>query len=480
MLFTTWTFACLLLITLGVYYVLPRLGKGGEAQIGVLVVSSLIFYAFEVPALVFLLLISILINAYLSIRVIRAQSEGRSCGGWVTSAVVINLLLLGFFKYAGFLADSFIPKGTLEGLVSSLDAIPLPVGISFYTFQAISLLVDLKRDKLSTMSSLRTLVEEKKDFQAMHRIGFYIAFFPQLVAGPIVKAHDFFHQISAKHLKDLPWEKAIKCLVAGYFLKMVVADNLKEVTVLLEQGTLTKRLDLIGLVYGYSCQIFADFAGYSLIAIGLGALFGYELPTNFNFPYISASITEFWRRWHISLSTWLKEYLYFPLGGNRKGAMRTYVNLFIVMLLGGLWHGAAWGYLIWGAAHGILLAIERLCNVPVTESRMSLSRVIKSLVVFHVVSLLWLLFLMPDFGHVIGFFKSFAAGSWSGSAPTLFTVLLFSSPVILYHLFAFARETFGAERVTPRESLVRWGYALLLFLIVTNSGTTGAFVYFQF
>ena len=260
---------------------------------------------------------------------------------------------------------------------------------------------------------------------------------------------------------------------------MCIRDS-KEVTVLLGEGLVTQRVDLIFLVYGYSFQIFADFAGYSLIAIGLASLFGYRLPVNFAFPYLSASITEFWRRWHISLSTWLKEYLYFPLGGNRKGAIRTYINLFLVMLLGGLWHGAAWSYMIWGGAHGVFLALERLGGQKIKLPKHPFIHLCKVFVIFHVVSLLWLLFLLPDFDQVIGFFQNFAKGSWSMGPQNIYTVALFASPIVFYHLWAGLKEWRPslAEFWSPRMQW--WGYAALVFFIITNSGTTGAFVYFQF
>lgn len=480
MLFTTWTFAALLLATLVVYYLLPRLGRGLEGQISVLVLSSLIFYAYETPSLVFLLLFSILANAYYSIRVIRAHQNGESSKFWVTSAVAVNLLLLGFFKYAALIVSSVLPDGVLVGLVSDLEKIPLPVGISFFTFQAISLVVDLHRGDSGKMTSLAELVGRKENLRATHRIGFFIAFFPQLIAGPIVKAHDFFYQIVAKRITEVAWDYALKSLIAGFFLKMVVADNLKEVTVLLGEGLVTQRIDLIFLIYGYSCQIFADFAGYSLIAIGLAALFGYRLPVNFQFPYISASITEFWRRWHISLSTWLKEYLYFPLGGNRKGALRTYINLLLVMLLGGLWHGAAWSYMIWGGAHGVFLALERLGGQTFKLPKHPLIHCVKVLVVFHLVSLLWLLFLLPDFDKVVGLARNFASGSWTMGPQNIYTVVIFSAPIVLYHLWAGLKEWRPSLKTCWSSRMKWWGYALLVFCIITNSGTTGAFVYFQF
>ncbi|MEQ8682884.1 MAG: MBOAT family O-acyltransferase, partial [Cyclobacteriaceae bacterium] len=219
-----------------------------------------------------------------------------------------------------------------------LIAIPLPIGISFFTFQGISLLVDAYRNRAGTSDQIRVLPFWKLLFHT----SLYISLFPQLVAGPIVKAHDFYPQIRTKYLSGIQWNYVFQHVVTGYFLKMVVADNLKDFTGELVWPSFERfsSVELLVYLFGYSMQIFADFAGYSLIAIGISGLFGYIIPQNFNFPYVASGFSDFWKRWHISLSTFLKEYLYIPLGGNRKGRVRTYLNLMIVMALGGLWHGA--------------------------------------------------------------------------------------------------------------------------------------------
>lgn len=479
MLFTTWTFAALLLPTLVLFFSC-RGGRASESQVGILLLASLIFYAYDVPALLALLVFSIILNGGISLRMVRAQGEGKSARGWMVLGVGLNLCVLGFFKYAGFLAEAILPSGTFPELVAWLGQIPLPVGVSFFTFQAISLLVDLGRGGSPRLSSLTQLIEDGKGWRAIQRIGFFIAFFPQLVAGPIVKAQDFFYQIGPRRVSDIPWEFALKTLVKGFFLKMVVADNLKEVTVLLRDDDGAERLDTLLRIYGYSFQIFADFAGYSLIAIGLASLFGYRLPVNFRFPYLSASLTEFWRRWHISLSTWLKEYLYIPLGGNRRGAVRTYVNLFLVMLLGGLWHGAEWGYVLWGGVHGLFLALERLAGRRRERTPGALGRLVRLVLVFHLVSVLWVFFVRPDFSSVVVLVQGLAEGSWVLSAKTLYAVALFSFPVVVYHGWAALCEWDPrfSERFGP--GVRWWGYAVLVFLIVTNSGATGEFIYFQF
>ena len=229
----------------------------------------------------------------------------------------------------------------------------------------------------------------------------------------------------------------MKKLILGFFLKMVIADNLNFITKNIAfpyfQGYSSGNLIL--LLFGYSMQIFADFAGYSLIAIGLGSLFGYQLPKNFDFPYISSSFSEFWRRWHISLSTWLRDYLYIPLGGNKKGELRTYFNLFVVMFLGGLWHGASWSYAVWGSMHGFFLMVERKFSKEKinTERRNFFS----ALFVFAVVTVLWLLFKLTSFQYFLLYFKSIIQNR---HLPFKFgldqlSLLFYSAAIILYHLF---------------------------------------------
>jgi len=304
------------------------------------------------------------------------------------------------------------------------------------------------------------------------------SFFPYLVAGPIVKAHEFYPQIGAKKLKDVQWETAFRCLVVGYFLKMVVADNLKDATFWIEYPHFLRysSLSLVALLFGFSMQIFADFAGYSLIAIGLGRLFGYRLPTNFNFPYLSRSFAEFWKRWHISLSTWLRDYLYFPLGGNRKGKLRTYLNLFIVMFLGGLWHGASWKYAAWGTFHGLALALERLFRNKISLPRHWILDSLRVLIVFSFVTLAWLLFKLATLQQALDYFRAIFNSVADTRYVIVACVLTYSTPVILYYIWHLLNK-----RLRPQ--LQRYEFLILATLLVAialNSGSPQKFIYFQF
>lgn len=430
---------------------------------------------------------------------------------WLIVAVSINLGLLAFFKYAGFLT-SIAPEGLIgKSVLTWCGNIPLPVGISFYTFQGISLLVDTWRRDISA-HSLEMLSRRGSERTASVRdLSFYISFFPQLVAGPIVKARDFLDQIGAKQWRNIDWITVRRGLVVGYFLKIFVADNLAEQTAPLTIGANTvagmSSINALSMLYGYSLQIFADFAGYSLIAIGLGALFGYKLPPNFNFPYLSTSITEFWRRWHLSLSSWLRDYLYIPLGGNRKGSGRTYFNLFLVMFLGGLWHGAAWKFALWGSMHGIFLAAERLAksqcwmlnvrfwmkksqsesaagkdtfNIQNSKFKIPFT-VLKWLLTFHLVTALWLTFMMPDMASIAACFRAIGSVNLGFSGPPVFALLVYGGAVVLYHAWGWFQEHHHQWSMKlTRSPLEPVCHALLVFLVITNPGAPRGFIYFQF
>jgi len=343
LLFNSFPFVFLVIITFILYYLKPL----QKFQIYILIISSFVFYAYGQPLLLLLLFISASIDASVSFLIyFENKIKTKKLFAWM--GLLFNLGVLLLFKYSPLFGMMINDINTVNNIGEFLISIPLPIGISFYTFQGVSLVVDLYRS--SHQSEYPLFKVDKNFYQHYIKTIFFISFFPQLVAGPIVKAYQFYPQIKQKYFSGIDYTGATKILIIGYFLKMVIADNLKDQTFFMMYPYFQSlsSLTLITMLYGYSIQIFADFAGYSLIAIGIAKLYGYNLPQNFNFPYISKSFSEFWTRWHISLSTWLKEYLYIPLGGNRKGAIKTYTNLSLVMLLGGLWHGVAWSYMVWG------------------------------------------------------------------------------------------------------------------------------------
>ncbi len=492
MLFNSWQFLILLTAAFALYYAPWSRGRHGKAlQVTLALAASVVFYGWEDPRLIALLAVSCVGNSLATGRIImyKVAGDDSMVKQWTRRAVAMNLVLLGIFKYLPFLAGlvPFMPPAWL----ALLKSIPLPIGISFYTFHGISMIVDVARGEVTREGD--ALVSHGARFaKGVRDIGFYLMFFPQLVAGPIVKARDFWPQIGAKRIEDIPWKQVIRTIITGYFLKIFVADNLAEQTARLTQNpdnlVHSGPGDLLPLLYGYSLQIFADFAGYSLIAIGLAAMFGYRFPINFNFPYLSTSITGFWKRWHMSLSGWLRDYLYIPLGGNRKGPARTYVNLFLVMFLGGLWHGAEWKFALWGSLHGLFLAIERLGAGKTDPGSDSAHRtphhalsLVRWFVTFHLVTLLWLTFLMPDMASIAAFFKGVFSCRSGFSGPPLFSLVFYGSAVCLYHVWGWVKEHRGnlATQLSrsPLEPIL---HGLMIFLILTNPGAPRGFIYFQF
>jgi alginate O-acetyltransferase complex protein AlgI len=461
MLFNSFVFPAFLAVVLTVYYLPALRGR----QIEWLLVASLFFYASEQPWLLGLLLLSAGITAIASYCAMVGPRPRLAA----TLGVIANLAVLCLFKYNRLIAESLL--GDLARIGSPGEALlylPLPAGISFYTFHGVSLVIDSWRGKYPRAVPLRPLSHLRDTL-------LYIVFFPQLVAGPIVKAAQFMPQIGIKAPRDIDWRTAMHNIVVGYFLKVVIADNLAQQTSYISCPACQNlaSLDLVALLIAYSAQIFADFCGYSAIAIGVAALLGYRLPVNFNRPYLADSLAEFWRRWHISLSSFLREYLYLPLGGNRRGRLRTYLNLMIVMGLGGLWHGAAWSYAVWGLWHGAGLALERLAgDLGLTAGRGPFLRGLRIVAVFGFVTLGWLLFKLPDFADVLSYLSATATnGQLRPSALRLLVIAAYVAPVVAYHLLP---SRLMSERTQKQVE------GLLLAAIVLNAGSSQAFIYFQF
>ena len=475
MLFTSQIFFVLLAVTFILYYV--PLVK--QFQIYILVISSLIFYGYFNPVLLLLLLVSILLNTTGSYFIYYGNFKFNKIV--LYTCVTSNLLILIFFKYSPLFVKTLFVTNSSVG--QFLLTIPLPLGISFFTFEGISLLVDTARNQTNP-DPANNFTLKKSFARQLTETSLFISFFPHLIAGPILKAADFLPQIGAKLFKNINWGHCVKLLITGYFLKMVVADNLKQQVAYLDYPYFLNLPSSVSLtmIFGFSMQIFADFAGYSLIALGLAALFGYRLNINFNYPYISASFTEFWQRWHISLSSFLKKYLYFPLGGNRKGKARTYFNLFIVMFLGGLWHGAAWSFAAWGFCHGLLLATERLFgDMGIKSNPTRLYKALKIALVFLSVTFLWILFRMQGIMPVVKYLNSIYHNVNIPLTPVwdkvIVYIAIYSVPVILYHAY-YLYKVNGKKNEYLRFEPVFYG--IMLFLIFTNSGISGSFIYFQF
>lgn len=342
MVFSSMTFIWIFLpILLFVYYI----SKEKYRNI-ILLFFSLIFYSWGEPKYIVLMLISILVN-YIFGRILDKCNKKKNKKIVLIVSIVFNLGLLVYFKYFNFIAtniDNIIGQNVIPN-----KNIVLPIGISFYTFQIMSYIIDLYRGDIKVQKNLLNLA-------------LYISFFPQLIAGPIVKYKDIDEQLQKRTVTIEKFSNGIKRFVYGLAKKVIFANTLAYIADTIFNSNiefLNMPIAWLGAIC-YTLQIYFDFSGYSDMAIGLGKMFGFEFMENFNLPYISESITEFWRRWHISLSTWFKEYLYIPLGGNRKGKIRTYINLLIVFLATGIWHGASWNFVVWGLFNGFFLVIERI------------------------------------------------------------------------------------------------------------------------
>lgn len=462
MLFNSTIFCVFLAIVAFVYY-LPAMRRW---QIEWLLAASLVFYAWEQPWLLSLLLLSAGVTSAASYAVMIVPRPRLAAA----MGVIVNLGVLVFFKYNRLIADSLLGDLARIGSVGeALLYLPLPAGISFYTFHGVSLVIDSWRGKYPRPQPLRPLPHARNTL-------LYIVFFPQLVAGPIVKAAQFMPQIGEKRAGDIDWRSVVHHCILGFFLKTVIADNLAQQTTYIACPACLNlaSIDLLALLVAYSAQIFADFCGYSMIAIGIASLLGYRLPINFNRPYIADSFADFWQRWHISLSSFLKEYLYLPLGGNRRGKLRTYLNLMIVMGLGGLWHGAAWSYAVWGLWHGAALALERLAaDCGLSGGRGAMMRFVRIAAVFVFVTFGWLLFKLPDFADVVQYLSAIAGNTQlRPSALRLLVIAAYVTPILAYHLLPSSR--------TMPERVQKAIEGLLLSAIVLNSGSSHAFIYFQF
>ncbi|MCI6698771.1 MAG: MBOAT family protein [Lachnospiraceae bacterium] len=353
-------------------FILQKLGGIKAANI-LLLISSLLFYAWGEPIYILLMLASILINYSAGMLLCTKHKKVV-----LTVAVVLNLALLGYYKYAGMLVETW---NRLTGANVGIPKIALPIGISFFTFQALSYVIDVYRGDCEIQKNPL-------------KLALYVSFFPQLIAGPIVKYKDVADQIDHRKLSLDQIASGIRRFVYGLAKKVLIANVAAQVA---DNIYARPTAQISGVMAGvavicYTIQIYYDFSGYSDMAIGLGRMFGFEFKENFNYPYIAHSIREFWRRWHISLSTWFKEYVYIPLGGNRRGTGRTYVNLLIVFFLTGLWHGAGYNFIFWGLYHGAFIVLERAFYGKWLDRH----KVIGWIYTFIVVNIGWIFFRLTD------------------------------------------------------------------------------------
>ena len=443
-----------------VYYLVPRWLRNPF-----LLLVSLFFYGWGEPVHLFLMIGTILLNYIGGAWIDCRKKKGKDPRWVLVASVAANLLLLGYFKYAGFFVR------TLRSLIPALAGIPvpeiaLPIGISFYIFQSMSYVIDVYRDDAPVQKNPLTF-------------GTYVALFPQLIAGPIVRYADVAEQMDNRKENLTAFSSGVMLFVTGLAKKVLLANPMGQLWMQLQtqEGTFIAWVGILA----YSLQIYFDFSGYSDMARGLGRMLGFEFLENFNYPYISRSITEFWRRWHISLSTWFREYVYIPLGGNRRGKYRQILNLLTVWLLTGFWHGASWNFVLWGLYYALWLIAEKLFLLKVLERMPKLLRHVYTLVI---VVLGWALFYFEDLGAMSVFLRSlfaYAPGTqagWnlvSGYLPLMAVAVFASMPVGKQWLSGHSgRPAVRIGRILAAAAV------LLLCVAALASQSYNPFIYFRF
>ncbi len=470
MVFSSLVFLCIFLPTVFlIYTIVPSL----KFRNGLLIVASLAFYAYGEPVYVLLMIFSSLIN-YVCARLVTSKTKGKAV---LAAAVIINLGILAVFKYSGFFVESL---NNLTGLSIPVPQIALPIGISFFTFQALSYVIDVYR---------KTVEPQKNYFYVL----LYITFFPQLIAGPIVKYRDISEQITSRQQSVEKIAEGLRRFICGLAKKVLIANTMGQTADVIfsaSEGYLSILTAWIGAL-AYLFQIYYDFSGYSDMAIGLGKMFGFDFKENFNYPYGAVSVRDFWRKWHISLSTWFKEYLYIPLGGNRKGRLRTVVNRLIVFFCTGLWHGASWTFVIWGIYHGLFLLLEEF--VPVLGR---LPKVVNHIYTLLAVTVGFVIFRADTITQ--GF--EFIGNMFTGFNITAQSLSLALTQLTPWFIVMFAVAVIGCAPIKPvadrlrvsgsalskRQSIVQTvlyilAFALLIWCIIRLSGTSyNPFIYFRF
>ncbi|TXJ52770.1 MBOAT family O-acyltransferase [Brachyspira aalborgi] len=439
-----------------------------------LLISSIIFYAWGGVSYSLIMLSSIIINYIFALLIDKAIEDNnlKNKKIYLALCIIINLSILGYFKYTNFIIS--IINSLSQNKIIELTNIVLPIGISFYTFQALSYVIDVYRG-------------HNKAQKNIFNLALYISFFPQLIAGPIVKYHDIENQILNRNesLENIFY--GIKRFIYGLSKKVILANMFAlSCDEILKQPTDELGTALVWCASVlYTLQIYYDFSGYSDMAIGLGKMFGFNFLENFNYPYISKSIKEFWRRWHISLSTWFKEYLYIPLGGNRKRKLFTYINLLIVFFATGLWHGASYNFILWGLFHGFFLVIERIFLGKLLEKNKL--KFINHIYVIFVFVIGWVLFRADDLKHAFELYKLMFSYKES-----IYTVRYFFYPQtfvcfifgilfsgLFQSVFPKVREATFSSKVYILESVIQFILLFICIMYLVN-GTYNPFIYFRF
>jgi len=444
-------------IAFGIYYLTPRRYKNA-----VLFVVSLIFYSWGEVRYLPIMIASTVVDYVASLGIERRRAKGFRGRGYLALSLCFNLGSLGFFKYSGFLAENL---NALLGLNIPVLALTLPLGISFYTFQTMSYSIDVYRE----------------DVKAEHNFinfGAYVTLFPQLIAGPIVRYSDVARELKERTHTLEGVGKGIQTFIMGLGSKVLIANNIGSLWTrvsAMDFATVSTPLAWLGIM-AFALQIYFDFSGYSLMAIGLGKMLGFEFPQNFNYPYISKSITEFWRRWHMTLGSWFREYVYIPLGGNRKGAARQYFNILVVWATTGLWHGASWNFVLWGLHFALFLCIEKAFLLKKLEK----SRVLSHIYLLVLVLISWVLFAITDFA-LLGQFFTRLFGGYAGS-DWIYYLRNYGITFILGFLFSTPILRKVRDKLGENHLLVTVFCAVVFLMSVAYlvDSTYNPFLYFRF
>jgi len=458
-----------------VFVYLLYTGLRQRGQNTLLLLASYVFYAAWDWRFCSLLLLSTMID-YVVARQIHQTNKVGVRKLWLLSSLIGNLGVLFGFKYFGFFYDSLIEFVAWFGLnIDSMTTkIILPVGISFYTFQTLSYTIDVYRG-------------ETKPARNILDFALYIAFFPQLVAGPIERSSQLLPQIEGqRQITYTKFREGAWLILFGYYKKVVLADNVAPfVNVVFGEPAAAHGLGIPIAILAFAVQIYGDFSGYTDIARGISRLMGFDLMENFRMPYFALSPKQFWQRWHISLSTWLRDYLYLPLGGNRLGHNRTYINLMITMILGGLWHGAAWNFFLWGLYQGILLVTYRVLRLEEFIARMMKQRVVFAIAVAWVIFMLlvgfgWCLFRVESMSDLVVLMSNVFTGPFLTGKTAMLTIASYGLPVLLIDIYQERKKSLMAVKQLPMA--IRYSFYLLLFalIIISGVGGGGEFIYFQF
>ena len=473
MLFNSLTFIVFFAVVLTLHY-MPFSWRQKKIN---LLLASYLFYAAWNPPFVVLIWLSTVIDWLVAHKIHQSEKQSKR-RGWLMISILVNLGILGYFKYGEFLLQNWQVLMASMGIDYQVPewSIILPVGISFYTFQTMAY-------------SLDVYFKRSKPGKSLLDFSLFVTFFPQLVAGPIVRPTYLIPQFEVPKKasqKMLTWGLGLMTL--GLFQKVVIADGLLAPivdSVYGARGAVTMVDAWLG-TFAFAGQIFSDFAGYSTTAIGVALTLGFSLPNNFNYPYAAIGFSDFWRRWHISLSTWLRDYLYIPLGGNRKGPVRTYINLMLTMLIGGLWHGASWTFVIWGGLHGLYLAIERRCQKAfghLAWLKAGLMPLLLGLLTYLLVNITWVFFRAQSFPQAFGLVQSMVGLNPEGK-PVLATIHMIEAALVtlLMLLVHWRMRNTTLESVVAKLSWWSVGFiwACMLFLIIITQGSGDAFIYFQF